>query len=76
MPWDHRQMGIASASEVPTSPRQLSNQAVGLLACVNSDCDCGDFSSWEQAHVLLQSVRGDPHRLDGDGDGVACDGLR
>jgi hypothetical protein len=42
----------------------------------SSDCDCSDFSSWRQAQDVLESTSGDPHRLDGDGDGVTCESLR
>lgn len=37
------------------------------------DFDCSDFSTQAQAQRYL--LPGDPHRLDGDGDGVACDSL-
>ncbi len=41
------------------------------------DRDCGDFSSQRQAQAFFESAgRGDPHRLDGDGDGVVCASLR
>jgi micrococcal nuclease len=76
MPWDHRQGVTAPALEPTTVPPQSSNQAVGLPACASSDCDCGDFSSWEEAQAVLESAPGDPHGLDGDGDGEACESLR
>jgi micrococcal nuclease len=68
MPWDYRR-GETSGSEPVTAP-------TALPACVNSDCDCGDFSSWRQAQEVLESTPGDPHGLDGDGDGEACESLR
>lgn len=37
------------------------------------DYDCGDFSSQSQAQGYL--LPGDPYRLDGDGDGIACEEL-
>jgi endonuclease YncB( thermonuclease family) len=39
------------------------------------DRDCGDFATQKAAQVffLLNSPSTDPHRLDADGDGVACD---
>ena len=41
------------------------------------DKDCADFSSHAQAQAFFDSQGpGDPHRLDGDGDGVACETLR
>jgi endonuclease YncB( thermonuclease family) len=39
-----------------------------------SDRDCGDFPSQAAAqNFYLQAGAGDPHRLDDDGDGVACE---
>lgn len=43
-----------------------------------SDRDCSDFSNRKQAQVFFEAEGGpqrDPHRLDGDGDGIACDSL-
>ena len=42
------------------------------------DRDCSDFDAWQEAQDFYQSAGGpgsDPHRLDGDGDGVACEKL-
>lgn len=43
------------------------------LAHGQADLDCSDFSTQEEAQRYL--LPGDPHRLDGDGDGVACETL-
>ncbi|MCI0837946.1 MAG: thermonuclease family protein [Chloroflexi bacterium] len=43
------------------------------------DRDCGDFSTWREANDFFVAAGGpakDPHRLDGDGDGVPCESLR
>ena len=43
------------------------------------DRDCGDFDSWDDAQAFFLAAGGpddDPHRLDGNGDGVACNSLR
>lgn len=37
------------------------------------DLDCADFATQEEAQENL--LPGDPHRLDGDGDGIACEEL-
>lgn len=48
--------------------------------CYGPDLDCDDFLTWEQAqrcyeHCLRE--RGfDVFRLDADGDGTACEGLK
>ena len=41
------------------------------------DRDCGDFRTWTEAQRFYESAGpDDPHRLDGDRDGIACEGLR
>ena len=41
------------------------------------DMDCSDFSSWREAQDFYeQSGPGDPHGLDRDGDGIACETLQ
>lgn len=42
------------------------------------DCDCGDFTTQSQAQAFFIAAGGpdrDPHRLDGDNDGIACESL-
>lgn len=44
-----------------------------------ADKDCSDFSSWRQAQNFYKKHGGpryDPHRLDADRDGIACEDLR
>ena len=41
------------------------------------DRNCADFSSWREAQSFyLRAGPGDPHRLDADNDGIACEALR
>jgi len=43
------------------------------------DKDCADFNSWRQAQNFYKKQGGpkkDPHRLDADRDGIACEDLR
>jgi len=52
--------------------------AIALFACAPAgaqaaDLDCADFATQEEAQEHL--LPGDPHRLDGDNDGVACEDL-
>ena len=76
MPWDHRRGVTAPAAEATPAPMLSPEPAVSLPACVSSDCNCSDLSSWDEAQAVLESAPGDPHGLDGDGDGVACESLR
>ena len=43
----------------------------------DADKDCRDFGSWQEAQAFYEAAGpGDPHRLDGDNNGVACEALR
>ena len=40
------------------------------------DRNCGDFDTWQEAQVFYEAAAGgDPHQLDRDGNGVACESL-
>ncbi len=42
-----------------------------------ADKDCADFATHEEAQAFYEDQGpGDPHRLDGDDDGIACERLR
>ncbi|ATW86868.1 micrococcal nuclease [Halohasta litchfieldiae] len=41
----------------------------------DGDYDCSDFDTQAQAQQVLDESSGDPHRLDGDSDGFACETL-
>lgn len=41
----------------------------------DGDYDCSHFDTQEQAQYVLENTPDDPHRLDGDNDGVACESL-
>ena len=46
-------------------------------AAAQGDMNCSDFSTWEEAQAFFeQAGPGDPHGLDRDKDGIACEGLR
>ncbi|MGB3239478.1 MAG: excalibur calcium-binding domain-containing protein [Geitlerinemataceae cyanobacterium] len=53
----------------------LLAQANDLPSCVNEDCDCSDFRTWQEAQVVLDAFVGDPFLLDRDKDGTACETL-
>lgn len=45
-------------------------------ALAQRDMDCSDFRSWAEAQEFYErSGPGDPHRLDADNDGIACEAL-
>ena len=57
----------------PPMPPPLSGDPCG--PCAASDCDCSDFVTHAQAQACLDAHPEDPFRLDGDGDGIACESL-
>lgn len=60
------------ASPTPTTPPGLLYDPFG------PDRDCGDFPTHAQAQAFFLAAGGpaaDPHRLDSDGDGLACESL-
>jgi micrococcal nuclease len=68
LPWDFRR-GVTTQSP--------GNQpsADSSLPCLQSDCDCSDFATQAEAQAVLDGIPGDPHFLDGDSDGIACEAL-
>jgi len=58
--------------------RELAGIADSTGSTTFVDRDCGDFASQREAQAFYLTEGGpneDPHRLDGDGDGVACESL-
>lgn len=50
--------------------------ALALPAAAQADRDCGDFRFREDAQAFFEAAGpGDPHRLDADDDGLACETL-
>jgi len=53
--------------------------AVAAATATGADKDCADFGTWRQAQNFYKGHGGpkrDPHRLDADHDGIACESLR
>lgn len=62
---------LLSGSESSSSPSNDSYKSE-----VTRDYDCSDFSTHREAQAFFESEgSGDPHRLDRDGDGIACETL-
>ncbi|MBT5818314.1 MAG: thermonuclease family protein, partial [Proteobacteria bacterium] len=63
--WRRGQRTARSRAAPSQSPRNMP------------DRDCGDFRTWQEAQSFFEAAGpGDPHRLDGDRDGIACESLR
>ncbi|MCY3655041.1 MAG: excalibur calcium-binding domain-containing protein [Chloroflexi bacterium] len=64
-----------TATEDPAAP---AAPATSGYDPAGPDRNCGDFSTWREAQDFYEAAGGpaaDPHRLDRDGDGVACQSL-
>jgi micrococcal nuclease len=64
--------------EEDTTEEQDSNTSNNKYDPNDPDRDCGDFSSQAEAQAFYEAAGGpdkDPHRLDRDKDGTACDSL-
>jgi len=72
MPWDFRR-GSRSTTPPRSAPTQPTTQRVSPTT---QDYNCSDFSTQAEAQAVLNQTPGaDPHRLDSDGDRVACESL-
>ncbi len=46
-----------------------------VLAPPDADADCADYASQAEAQAALRADPRDPHHLDADRDGIACEKL-
>ncbi|MYA43039.1 MAG: hypothetical protein F4Z31_14975 [Gemmatimonadetes bacterium] len=61
-----------TATQAPATPTASGYDPAG------PDRNCGDFATWREAQDFYEAAGGpaaDPHRLDRDRDGVACQSL-
>jgi hypothetical protein len=68
--------GRCSGSETESQPQEQAGSSVGGASGADTNLDCAGFETHEQAQRVLEQDPSDPHYLDGDGDGVACEELR
>ena len=65
----------------PTATLLLSLLVLSLPACdgaVSDSFNCSDFDTQQEAQAQFEADGGpeeDPHNLDSDGDGIACESL-
>ncbi|MGQ4648931.1 excalibur calcium-binding domain-containing protein [Lyngbya aestuarii] len=45
------------------------------LDCIQKNCNCSDFSQQKEAQAVLEAFPDDPHGLDRNNDGIACESL-
>lgn len=79
MPWDYRRgkrsNNRPSTGAKPRSQPKPTTSTANLPACTKSDCDCKDFKTQAEAQRVFDAFPGDPYKLDGDKDGIACESL-
>jgi micrococcal nuclease len=71
--------GIGGGCSGSESESQQDYQSDGAGSDANSgdsNLDCAGFETHEEAQRVLEQDPNDPHYLDGDGDGVACEELQ
>jgi hypothetical protein len=56
-----------------TGPAGQTRVSVGTITV--TDLNCGDFATRGAAQAVLDADRSDPHHLDADHDGVACEAV-
>ncbi|MBT4126635.1 MAG: excalibur calcium-binding domain-containing protein [Chloroflexi bacterium] len=73
---------ISTATPVPqptaTSASIPTATTISGFDPFGEDRNCGDFSDWSTAQAFFIAAGGpnnDPHQLDGDNDGTACESL-
>jgi competence protein ComEC len=60
----------------PGAQTEGEGESVSSLPTAVSDRDCSDFATQTEAQSFFeQAGTGDPHHLDGDGDGIVCTSL-
>ena len=71
--------GGAAGGEDPSQPAREAKASRPDAAIppvpADGDYNCADFVTRAQAKIVLDRDAGDPHYLDGDGDGVPCEDL-
>lgn len=64
------------AAAAPSEPDARAVLKALIASGPPADLDCGDFATQRAAQEEFSRwLPGDPHRLDGDGDGVVCEAL-
>ena len=61
---------------VSAEQKKTPNIPPPLPACVHTDCNCKDFKTQKEAQRVLDAFPSDPHRLDRDKDGIACENIK
>lgn len=78
-PWEYRHGGRSKKSAPTRAPARPSGAATGRCDCSGNLHNCSDFKTHAEAQACyehcLRITGKDVHRLDGNGDGKACESL-
>lgn len=67
----------AEGCHAGSKPYHCHRSSSARKRSATGDRNCSDFTSWRAAQSFYeQAGRGDPHKLDADKDGIACENLR
>lgn len=73
---DVTQTSPASTRKPEASVKATPETATNTLPdCIHNNCNCSDFANQKAAQAVLQAFPDDPHGLDRNQDGVACESL-
>lgn len=82
MPWDFRRGQRSGSNTSPAASPSSSNSSTEASSpskaqsnASDRDYDCSDFSTQQEAQAVLDTDPTDPHKLDGNKDGAACESL-
>jgi micrococcal nuclease len=71
-----RDNGIGGGCSGSEAESPVASQSATPGSGADSNLDCASFETHEEAQRVYEQDLSDPHYLDGDGDGVACEDLR
>ncbi|MDS0474853.1 thermonuclease family protein [Natrinema sp. 1APR25-10V2] len=75
--WNFTGTQGAAPEQSAAETRPTTEQGVSLPPLPpDGDYDCSHFDSHAQAQAVLEREASDPHRLDADDDGIACESLQ
>jgi len=76
--WDLGKLLSGSSLDEAKVRRDVEGNVVSSGGKYTDEYNCDDFQTWEQAQKFFKNAGGpskDVNRLDGDGDGEACESL-
>jgi hypothetical protein len=66
---------VREVERLEPEPAISEGEAAEFPDCIESNCNCSDFPTQARAQAVLDEFPEDPHGLDRNNDGVACESL-